>query len=144
MAPSAGLGWEASSAIVLKTMPGVQNPHWAALSSANARCTGCSPVLTPASPSIVVTVRPATDPAVRWQDLTGSPSTKTVHAPHAPSPQPSFAPVRPSRSRSAGSNGTEAGSSADELLIVRVMVSISPSSAAGFVTSSAAGHGADN
>ena len=117
MAASPGRGSRASSALVTRIIPGVQYPHCAADSSANARCTGCRPA-TPAAapgsarPSIVVTARPATDPAVIWQDLTGSPSISTVHAPQAPSPQPGLAPVRPRRSRTAASSGIEPGSSA--------------------------------
>src|SRR5688572_25723817 len=33
-------------------------------------------------------------------EFTASPSTSTVHAPHSPSPQPSFVPVSPHSSRS--------------------------------------------
>ena len=32
-------------------------------------------------------------------ESTGAPSTSTVHAPHSPSPQPSFVPVNPRSSR---------------------------------------------
>lgn len=65
--------------------------------------------------------RPATEPAVRWQDLAGSPSSKTVHAPQAPSPQPSFGPVKPTWSRSTVSSTADAGTDAVVWLTAIVM-----------------------
>ena len=53
-----------------------------------------------ASPSIVVTGRPSAAPTGIRQETTGTPSSRTAHAPQAPSPQPSFAPVRARSSRS--------------------------------------------
>ena len=44
-------------------------------------------------------------PAATRQAVTGRPSSSTVHAPHSPSPQPSFDPVRPITSRSTRSSG---------------------------------------
>jgi hypothetical protein len=73
-------------------MPDVQYPHWVAGSAASVRWTGCSrSPAGPASPSIVVTERPATSPALVRQARTGAPSTRTVHALQAPSPQPGLA-----------------------------------------------------
>jgi hypothetical protein len=65
----------------------------------------------------VVTEEPSATSAGVRQPSTGSPSSSTRHAPHSPSPQPSFAAVRPSRSRSTNSrlsatqtSGTSTGS----------------------------------
>src|SRR5262249_45873129 len=57
---------------------------------------------------MVVTFAPSTCAAGTRHELTGAPSISTVHAPHSPSPQPSFVPVsrqcsrRTSRSRLSG------------------------------------------
>src|SRR5262249_42372894 len=48
---------------------------------------------------MVVVDLPCASEARIWQDLTGWPSTSTVHAPHCPSPQPYLVPVRSSLSR---------------------------------------------
>ena len=80
-------------------MAGVQYPHWKACSSARACWTGCNRRPS-ASPSTVVTERPATSAADVWQASTGVPSTSTVHAAHSPSPQPGLVPVRPRSDRS--------------------------------------------
>ena len=49
--------------------------------------------------------RPVTLASERMHDRTASPSTCTVHAPHAPMPQPNLVPVSPSPSRNAQSSG---------------------------------------
>ena len=46
---------------------------------------------------------PATAETGVMQERVGSPSTRTVHEPHMPMPQPNFVPVRPSSSRSTQS-----------------------------------------
>ena len=51
------------------------------------------------SPSIVVTGRPSAAPTGTRHETTGAPSRSTAHAPQAPSPQPSFAPVSARSSR---------------------------------------------
>ena len=83
-------------------MPGVQMPHCAPPQRTSSRCTACntSPC---ASPSTVVTLRPSHCPAATRHELTTSPSSITVHAPHSPSPQPSLVPVRRRSSRKRSS-----------------------------------------
>ena len=54
-----------------------------------------------ASPSTVITSRPATWPTGVMQAQTCSPSSSTVQAPQSPASQPIFVPVRPSSSRKA-------------------------------------------
>src|SRR5438045_3663000 len=49
---------------------------------------------------MVVTRRPWTCESGTRHELTGASSSRIVHAPHSPSPQPSFVPVRPQSSRS--------------------------------------------
>ena len=73
-------------------MPGVQIPHCAAPISTNARCSGDEPPPR-ARPSTVTIRAPCAWAAGTRQRMTGSPSISTVHAPHSPSPQPSFVPV---------------------------------------------------
>ena len=53
---------------------------------------------------MVVTERPRTCPNGTRQALTAWPSSRTVHAPHSPSPHPSLVPVRPQSSRSTSSS----------------------------------------
>ena len=77
----------------------MQNPHWAAPVSRNACWSGWS--RSPAaSPSTVVTVVPSASTASIRHESTLRPSTRTVHAPHSPTRQHSFVPVRPRSSRS--------------------------------------------
>src|SRR5579862_7155029 len=78
-------------------------PHWAPPYSRNASCT----VVNRASlenPSIVVTFDPCAWSTGTRQLFTSVPSIITEHAPHSPSPQPSFVPVNPSSCRSTSSN----------------------------------------
>src|SRR5438093_210317 len=79
------------SATAARIIPGVQMPHCAPPNRTNASCSGCLPP----RPSIVVTRLPDTCANGTRHEFTGSPSTRTVHAPHSPSPHPSFVPVRP-------------------------------------------------
>jgi len=78
-----------------RIIPGVQMPHCAPPSRTNASWSGCEPP----SPSIVVTTEPRAWANGTRQEFTGWPSTITVHAPHSPSPHPSFVPVSPHSSR---------------------------------------------
>src|SRR6476646_1962705 len=57
-----------------------------------------------------------------WQDLTASPLTWTVQAPHRPAPQPNFVPVICSCSRMTQSSGVSLAASTDIFrpLIVRL------------------------
>src|SRR5208282_6050949 len=56
-------------------------------------------------PSIVVTSVPAAALIVMTHDLIALPPCRTVHAPHRPTPQPYFAPIRPISSRKYHSSG---------------------------------------
>src|SRR5258705_6793497 len=47
---------------------------------------------------------PATSLTESWQERRGVPFSRTVQAPHCPSPQPYLVPVRPSSSRSANNS----------------------------------------
>ena len=71
-------------------IPAVQKPHWNPWAARNASCSGCG-----ASPSIVVTARPAARTAGKTQLCTGTPSTCTVHAPQSPASQPFLTPSQP-------------------------------------------------
>lgn len=59
-------------------IPGVQKPHWLPPWSENA----CAHWSASASPSIVVTRRPATRTTGVTHDTRGWPSTQTVQHPH--------------------------------------------------------------
>src|SRR5262245_52289347 len=79
-------------------IPGVQKPHCRPCSSQKPVWIGCS--LSPrASPSMVMTLPPSAWAAKIVQDLTASPFSTTVHAPHWLVSQPMWVPVRPSVSR---------------------------------------------
>jgi len=88
-------------------MPGEQKPHWIAPASTKARWAGWSVPSTPPSPSMVVTSRPSSRAAGSRQELTASPSTRMVQAPHSPSPQPILVPVSSSLSRSSSAAGSK-------------------------------------
>jgi aerobic-type carbon monoxide dehydrogenase small subunit (CoxS/CutS family) len=72
------------------------------------RCTGDSRPSSSASPSTVVTSRPATAPTGSRQALMSVPSTRMLHAPQTPTLQPSLVPVRPRSSRSTSRTGRAA------------------------------------
>ena len=74
------------------TMPGVQYPHCSAWWSWKACCTGCSSPFE-ARPSIVVITAPSAWTPRTVHDLTDSPSSSTVQAPHDDVSQPTFVPV---------------------------------------------------
>src|SRR4051812_4117930 len=86
-------------------MPGVQKPHWSAAcrvkTSSSRSKSGRS-----ASPSIVRTSEPAASAARKQQELTGSPSTSTVHEPQTCTSHERLAPVSPSPSRSTSSSSS--------------------------------------
>ena len=78
--------------------PGVQKPHWNASSAMKARCSGeSSPSC--GSPSTVRISAPSACAASRMHESVGASSTSTVQAPHVPSPQAIFVPVRPAWER---------------------------------------------
>src|SRR5215469_11792384 len=77
--------------------------------SVHARCTGWSPRSD--SPSIVVTLRPATAEVGVTHERTAAPSTCTVQAPHTAMPQPYLVPVRLSDSRRTQRRGISGGTS---------------------------------
>src|SRR5215208_3952693 len=64
-----------------KIMPGVQYPHCSPCASWNACCIGCHRPFS-VMPRIVVISYAASCSAKKIQDLTDSPSSKTVHAPY--------------------------------------------------------------
>jgi hypothetical protein len=84
-------------------MPGVQIPHCAPPCVMNACCTACnvSPI---AKPSIVRISAPSACKTGTRQLFTSAPSISIEHAPHSPSPQPSFVPVNFNSSRNTSSN----------------------------------------
>ena len=100
---SVGLGVSLSRAVMVNTMPGVQKPHCTAPFSKKLCCTfvRCSPC---ARPSMVVISASWQSTARVRHERIGLSSRSTVQLPHSPVPQPSFAPVNSSCSRSASSN----------------------------------------
>src|SRR5947209_2911351 len=91
---SVGFGFSCSKAVICMTKPGVQNPHWKAWLSRRASCNG---FMAPsgASSSMVVMVAPPACTASIKHERTGSPSMRTVQAPHTPCSHPKWVPVRP-------------------------------------------------
>src|SRR5260370_6160043 len=77
---SVGSGLASSSALAAIIMPGGQNPHCSPCSSLKPSCSGCNS-LALARPSTVLISWPSACPASSVQDLTGPPSTSTLHAP---------------------------------------------------------------
>src|SRR5712671_1074023 len=76
---------------------------------------------------------PATSLTESWQERRGVPFSRTVQAPHWPSPQPYFVPVRPSSSRRAKSkvvSGLETKIRPFPLICVWMGPAIGPRSAA--------------
>src|SRR4051812_22307194 len=100
MSCSLGFGFCSSRALDDIRKPGVQIPHCSAASSRNACFSGCS-LSAVARPSTVVRSAPVTSAARTQQELTRRPSMITAQAPQLPLLQPSLAPVRNRRSRSA-------------------------------------------
>ena len=105
----------ARAAAARMTMPGVQKPHCEPPVDTNASANGSR--TDGSRPSRVVTTRPAMRTTGVTHATRASPSTSTVQHPHWPcGAQPSFAAVRPSRSRSTfssvspGSASTTTGS----------------------------------
>src|SRR5215469_8895500 len=92
MSSSVGSGLRASSALAAIIMPGVQKPHCRPCSSVKPSCSGCSS-LAAASPSTVSISWPSAWTANIVHDLTGVPSTSTVHAPQLLVSQPVWVPV---------------------------------------------------
>ena len=103
IAVSVGRGFQSSRAFALINMPGVQKPQWTASWSRNDSCKGWS-LLFCARPSMVMTSRPSIWGARTKQELTASPSSRIVQAPHSPISQPHFVPGRPMSSRSNSSS----------------------------------------
>src|SRR4051812_45361255 len=81
-----------SSALVVISMPGVQKPHCRPCFSVKPSCTGCS-LPACSSPSTVVILQPSAWTASTVHDLTGVPSSCTVHAPQCEVSQPTCVPV---------------------------------------------------
>ncbi len=99
-----GRGCSSSSAFVARMKPGVQYEHWNAVWSTYACWIGWSSPSGPSRPSTVATLVPSAASASMRQPETGWPSTRTVQAPHMPTPQPSRAPSSASSLRSTSSS----------------------------------------
>src|SRR5207253_7478251 len=82
-----------------------QNPHWRAACRVNASSSRSNSGRS-ASPSIVNTSAPAASAARKQHELTGSPSTSTVHAPQTCTSHERLAPVSPSPSRRKSSRSS--------------------------------------
>src|SRR5260370_39930586 len=91
MYSSVGCGVGCSKAAADMIWQDWQYPHCGTSSASHATCNGCSP--SGESPSMVVMGWPATDPTVVAQERNASPPTRTVHAPHSPSPHPNLGPL---------------------------------------------------
>ena len=89
-------------------MPAVQNPHWSAWCSWNASWSAAGL----RGPRSCVTSRRRPGWRAVRQARTGSPSSWTVHAPHAPSSQPTLVPVSPSWSRMKSARSVRGSTSA--------------------------------
>src|SRR5207237_8171657 len=94
-----------SSALTVSSIPGVQNPHCSAACRVKASSSRSNSGRS-ASPSIVVTSAPDASAARKQHELTGSPSTSTVHAPQTWTSHERFAPVSPSPSRRKSSRSS--------------------------------------
>src|ERR1700721_4417053 len=116
----------ASSEAACMIWPDWQYPHCGTCSAIQAFCSGWSPLAL--SPSMVVIFLPTASLSKVWQDLTASPLTWTVQAPHRPAPQPNLVPVICNCSRITQSSGVLFAASTDRLrpLIVRLGISFSP------------------
>src|ERR1700688_760506 len=107
---SVGLGFCLSRATAAMICPDWQYPHWGTSSSIHANWTGCVPSAD--SPSMVVTVLPATADAAMLHDRVAWPSMRTVQAPHWAMPQPYLVPVSFNESRRTHSSGVSGSTSA--------------------------------
>src|ERR1043165_8682040 len=83
------------------------------------------PISSRSNPSTVVTCLPATAPTGVRHERTGCPSSSTVQAPHCPSPQPYFVPVRSSSSRRTPSRLRSSSPAATRRLTPLMSISIS-------------------
>ena len=79
---------------------------------------------------MVVICLPTTAEIGITQDRVATPSTKTVHAPHAAMPQPNLVPTRFTSSRNAHSNGLSSGA----LMVTGVLLMVSVTATAGSLT----------
>src|SRR5213595_3332712 len=112
MSASLGAGFLVSSAVADISWPDWQLPHCGTSCSSQAFCSA-RPTRVPAKDSIVLTLAPATDSTVVMHERVAAPFTCTVQAPHRPRPQPNFAPVMPSTSRSTHKTGVSPSTSTD-------------------------------
>src|SRR6266849_898846 len=100
---SLGLGFRSTRFTAARIMPGVQIPHCALPQAMNASWTACNRSPS-ATPSLVRIVVPSACSAGMRQLFTSSPFNSIEHAPHSPSPQPSFVPVSFNSSRNTSSS----------------------------------------
>src|SRR5262245_53659437 len=108
---SVGSGFSCRSATEVSIIPGVQKPHWRPCSSRNATWIGCSSAPC-CRPSTVVISRPSAWTASTVQDLTGTPSSRTVQAPQWVVSHPWCVPVRPSVCRRKWTSSSRGSTSA--------------------------------
>src|SRR2546430_1285578 len=95
---SLGSGLRLSNAYVATTRPGVQNPHWTAPASTNARCTGCSLSSSENDSTVWMLRSAAAAPSTRHAH-TRSPSIITEQDPHSPCSHAFLLPASPRFSR---------------------------------------------
>src|SRR5207247_7951185 len=130
---SLGFLFLSRSALVVMSMPGVQKPHCRPCFSVKPSCTGWS--LPPCSrPSTVVIFAPSACTASTVHDLTGLPSSTTVHAPQCEVSQPTCVPVIRNTSRmrwtSRRRDSTSASRAAPLIVTLILCLAISVSSRA--------------
>src|SRR5262249_22296070 len=127
-------GFRSRSEAAVSIMPGVQKPHCRPWCSLKASWIGSSP---PApSPSTVVTSRPSVCTANIVQDLIGTPSSKTVHAPQLGGSHPTWGPVSPKFSRTRWTSrvlGSTSAPRTEPLTVTLISIVSSRSGRAGHV-----------
>src|ERR1700755_2690663 len=106
---SVGFGVFESRAVATKIWPDWHQPHCTTSSSLHAACTALPALVS--SPSMVVICLPSRLAAGVTHARVGLPSTSTVHAPHAATPQPNLVPVSFRASREYQSSGMSAAPS---------------------------------
>src|ERR1041385_6828719 len=96
---SDGFEFFSKRAYPASTIPEVQYPHCKAPAERNASWTGCNRPFCSRLSIVGIRFVPTLPTAVKHERV-GTPSSRTVQAPHCPSPQPYLDPVRSRSSRS--------------------------------------------